>query len=82
MFSFINFSKQDEMVGWHHRFNAHELGPTLEDGEGQGGLACCSPWGRTEVDTTQQLNNNNLFSAGFMGVTAQVKKEKLANQKC
>ena len=35
---------EDEMVGWHHRFNVHEQ--TVEDGEGQGSLACCSPWGR------------------------------------
>ena len=34
---------EDEMVGWHHRLNGHEFEPTLEDGEGQGGLACCSP---------------------------------------
>ena len=36
---------EDEMVGWHHRFHGHELGQTLGDGEGQGGLVCCSPWG-------------------------------------
>ena len=40
------------MVGWHHRFNGHELESTSEDGEGQGGLACCSPWGRKESDIT------------------------------
>ena len=34
------------MIGWHHRCNEHELGQTLGDGEGQGGLVCCSPWGR------------------------------------
>ena len=33
------------MVGWHHRLNGHEFEQTLGDGEGQGGLACCSPWG-------------------------------------
>ena len=32
------------MAGWHHRCNESELGQTLGDGEGQGGLACCSPW--------------------------------------
>ena len=37
---------EDEMVGWHHRLNGHEFEQTLGDGEGQGGLACCSPWGR------------------------------------
>ena len=33
---------EDEVVGWHHRFNGHELGQTPQDGEGQGGLVCCS----------------------------------------
>ena len=44
------------MAGWHHQFNGHELGQTLRDGEGQGGLTCCSPWGRKESDMTEQLN--------------------------
>ena len=39
---------EDEMVGWHHQFNGHELGQTLRDGEGQGGLVCCSSWGHKE----------------------------------
>ena len=43
---------QDEMAGWHHCCNEHELGQTLGDGEGQGGLECCSPWGHKESDTT------------------------------
>ena len=46
------------MVGWHHRLNGHEFEQTPGDGEGQGGLACCSPWCRRESDTTEQLNNN------------------------
>ena len=36
---------EDEMVVWHHRLYGHELGQTPGDGEGQGNLACCSPWG-------------------------------------
>ena len=43
------------MVEWHLRFNGHELGQTTGDGEGQGGLACCSPWDRKELDTTGRL---------------------------
>ena len=35
---------EDEMVGWHHRLNGHEFEQALGDGEGQGNLACCSPW--------------------------------------
>ena len=48
------------MVGWHHWFKGHELGQTPGDGEGQGNLACCSPWVHKESDTIWQLNNNNV----------------------
>ena len=44
---------EDEMAGWHHQCNGYELGQTSGDGEGQGGLACCSLWGRRESDTTE-----------------------------
>ena len=44
------------MVGWHHRLNGHELEQTPGVGDGQGGLAYCSPWVCKEVDTTEQLN--------------------------
>ena len=44
------------MVRQHHWCNAHELGQTPGDGEGQRGLACCSPWGRKELDMTGWLN--------------------------
>ena len=47
---------EDEMVGWHHRLDGHGFGWTLGVGDGQGGLVCCSPWGRKESDTTEQLN--------------------------
>ena len=50
---------EDEMVGWHHWFNVYEFEQALGDGEGQGRLACCSPWGRKELDITDCLNNNN-----------------------
>ena len=50
---------EDEMAGWPYRFNGPELGQTLGDGEGQGSLECCSPWGHEESDTTWHLNNNN-----------------------
>jgi len=46
------------MAGQHHRCNEHELGQTLGDGEGQRGLACCSPIGCKESDVTEWLNNN------------------------
>ena len=50
---------EDEMAGWHHWCTGHELGQTLGDGEGQGGLAYYSPWGYKELDMTGPLNNNN-----------------------
>ena len=43
---------EDEMVGWHHQLNGHEFEQTLGDSEGQGSLACCSPWGCQELDMT------------------------------
>ena len=46
------------MVGCNHQLNGHEFEQTLGDSEVQGTLACCSSWGRKEVDTTEQLNNN------------------------
>ena len=45
--------RQDEMVGWHHRLNGHELEQALGAGDGQGGLPCCSPWGHKESDRTE-----------------------------
>ena len=46
----------DEMVGWHHWLDGPEFEQALSDGEGQGSLVCCSPWGRKELDRTEQLN--------------------------
>ena len=43
--------KKGEMVGWHHRLNGHEFEQAPGDGEGQGSLACCSPWDHKELDT-------------------------------
>ena len=47
---------EDEMVGWHHQDNGNEFEQTQGDGEGQGSLVCCSPWGRKELDMAKQLN--------------------------
>ena len=45
--------KDDEMVGWHPCLNRHESEETPGAGEGQGSLACCSPWDRKELDITK-----------------------------
>ena len=49
-------STEDEMVGWHHWLNGHEFEQAPGVDDGQGSLACCSPWGRKESDTTEWLN--------------------------
>ena len=51
---------EDEMAGWCHQCNGHELGQTSGDNEGKRGLACFSPWGRKELDTNRPLNNCKL----------------------
>ena len=43
---------EDEMVGWHHQLNGHEFEQTPGDSEGQGYLACCSPWSCKKLDMT------------------------------
>ena len=52
---------EGEMVGWHHRLNGHEFEQAPGDGNGQGSLACYSPWGCKEPDTTGQLNNDDSY---------------------
>ena len=42
-----------EIIGWHHQLDGHEFEQTPEDGEGQEGLSCCSPWGHKESDMTE-----------------------------
>ena len=49
---------EDEMVGWHHWLDGHEFEQAPGVGDGQAGLACCSPWGCRELDTTGRPNNS------------------------
>ena len=44
---------EDERVGWHHRLDGHRFEQALGIGDGQGSLACCSPWGHKESDMTE-----------------------------
>ena len=56
---------EDERIGWHHWLNGNELQKTPGDGEGQGSLACCSPWGlrvRHDLATEQQRLTSWMFS--------------------
>ena len=47
---------ENEIVGWHYRLGGQEFEQATGVGDGQGSLACCSPWGRKELDRTEQLN--------------------------
>ena len=63
--SLSQWAAEDDMVGWHFRFNKHEFERTPGDSEGQGSLVCCSPWGHKESDMTEQLNINNPKATHF-----------------
>ena len=52
---------EDEMVGWHHGLNGHEFEEAPGVGDGQGSLACCSPWGRKDSNTTEKPNWTELM---------------------
>ena len=55
---------EDEMVGWHHWLDGNESEQTPGVGDGQGSLACCSPWGCKELDVTERLNWTDWKSRG------------------
>ena len=48
--TFVYIEDEDETVGWRHRLNEHEFVQASGAGDGQGSLACCSPWGLKELD--------------------------------
>ena len=50
---------EDEMVGWHHRFDGHGFEQASGVGDGQGSLVFCDPWGRKELVTIKQLNRTD-----------------------
>ena len=58
---------EEEMVGWHHWLDGHEFEQASGVGDGQRSLACCSPWGHKESDTTEQLNWLKVFFYYFQG---------------
>ena len=68
---------EDEMVGWHHRLNGQEPAQTLGDSGGQRSLACCSPWGGKESDTTERLNYNNNSNTSTINNNREKKLRKL-----
>ena len=61
---------EDEMAGWHHWLDGHGFGWTLRVGDGQGGLACCSSWGRKESDRLSDWTELGRARSGEEAVTA------------
>ena len=57
---------EDEMIGWHHQLSGLKFEQGLGVGDGQGGLACCSPWGHKELDMTEWLNWTELSEKGVL----------------
>ena len=62
------WTTEDEMDGWHHQLSGREFEQAPGDGDGQGSLACCNPWGCKELDTTDWLNNNSKILIKFRNV--------------
>ena len=50
------------MAGWHHRLDGRESERTPGVGDGQGGLVCCGPWGRKQLDMTELLNSEKAMA--------------------
>ena len=50
---------EEEIVGWYHQLDGHECEQALGVDDGQGSLACCSPWGHKDSNMTELVNNNN-----------------------
>ena len=63
----VKGATEDDVAGWHRRHNGHESEQTLGDGERQGGLVCCCPWGHSERDMTARLSNNK--SEGILNLS-------------
>ena len=69
--------RQDEIVGWHHRFDGHRFEQALGVGDGQGSLACCSLWGHKESDTTKRLKRTSVYDFGLLSFSLMTQGEFL-----
>ena len=58
---------ENEMVRWYHRLNGHEFEYTMEVGNGQGGLECCSPQGHKETDMNELINMKRILERKIVG---------------
>ena len=67
---------EDEIAWWHHQLDRHEFGWALGVGDGQGGVACCSPWGHKESQTTEWLNW--YIQMPYFKITFSISESKVA----
>ena len=67
----------NETVGWHHWLDGHEFEQALGVGDGQGSLACCSPWGRKESDTTELLKWTELNWTELMDISKDLSSSQI-----
>ena len=66
------------MFGWHHRLNGHEFEQALGDGEGQGSLACSSPWGWTQLSDFHSLaHSENLTEMKNIATAPLIARSKI-----
>ena len=72
---------EGEMVGWHQWLDGHEFEQALGVGDGQESLVCCSPWGCKELDTAEQLKNNN-FLGSVTHIGSSQHKDTLLSRLC
>ena len=76
---------EDEMVRWHHGLNRYEFQEALGNGEGQGSLMWCSPWGCKELDTTERLNKmqtNEPFISREHSISKALSREPCLQHHC
>ena len=73
---------EDEIVRWHHRLNGHEFEQTVGDGERQGSVVCCSPWGHKELDTAERLSNNIIEEEEVVRRLVAVRIRRVQSQQC
>ena len=71
---------EDEMDVWHHWLDRHEFEQALGVGDGQGSLACCSPWGCKESNMTEQLKNNNYIPRTLLGAEHKMERKIKDNE--
>ena len=67
------------MVGCHHQLNGHEFEQAQGDGEGQGRLVCCSPWGCKESEMIEQLNNKCWLLLAFLSIPPRVTVKRVVS---